>query len=307
MTRIGALWLAVVVCAATASSTSRVHAQQSRSARDGVYTDVQAKRGEAISRMGCVACHGPALTGDIAPPLAGQDFLSVWGKQPLSNLFDKVNNTMPADALGTLTRPQVADLIAYILQANRFPAGSAELASDEAVLRQISLAPAPATIASAPATAPPGMSFPAVGNLNQVMRGTLFPSSNVLFDVQTQDPGARQKGARPDAATTTARYGDVYDPWAVVDAAAIAIAEAGPMLMTPGRRCENGKPVPVDRADWQRYVQGLVEVGRAAYRAAQTRSQAAVSEVTNQISDACANCHRVYRDTPSAATRCTPP
>ena len=139
------------------------------------------------------------------------------------------------------------------------------------------------------------------------MRGILFPSANVLFDVQTQDPGARQRpGARADATTTTARYGDVYDPWIVVDAAAISIAEAGPLLMTRGRRCENGKPVPVDRADWQQYVQGLVEVGRAAYRASQTRNQEAVRDVTNQISDACANCHRVYRDTPTAAMRCTP-
>ena len=31
------------------------------------------------------------------------------------------------------------------------------------------------------------------------------------------------------------------------------------------------------------------------------------SDVTNQISDACANCHRVYRDVPTAAMRCTPP
>jgi len=93
----------------------------------------------------------------------------------------------------------------------------------------------------------------------------------------------------------------------VVDAAAISIAEAAPLLMTRGRRCENGKPAPVDRADWQQYVQGLAEVGRAAFRASQTRNQAAVSDVTNQISDACANCHRVYRDTPTAAMRCTPP
>ena len=39
----------------------------------------------------------------------------------------------------------------------------------------------------------------------------------------------------------------------------------------------------------------------------QTRSQDAVSDATNTISDACANCHRVYRDVPSAAMRCTPP
>src|SRR6185369_3185107 len=106
---------------------------------------------------------------------------------------------------------------------------------------------------------------------------------------------------------TSARYGDVYDSWTLVDTAAIALAEAAPLLMTPGRRCENGKPVPVDRADWQRYVQGLVEVGRAAYRASQTRNQDAVAKIADQLSDTCANCHRMYRDVASAAMRCTPP
>jgi cytochrome c556 len=51
----------------------------------------------------------------------------------------------------------------------------------------------------------------------------------------------------------------------------------------------------------------VVDAGRAAYRAAQTRRQDAVSEATNGISDACANCHRVYRDVANAAMRCTPP
>jgi hypothetical protein len=52
--------------------------------------------------------------------------------------------------------------------------------------------------------------------------------------------------------------------------------------------------------------QGLVNAGREAYRASQTRNQEAVSDATNVLSDACANCHRVYRDVPSAAMRCTP-
>ena len=46
---------------------------------------------------------------------------------------------MPADAPGTLSRPQVADLVAYMLQANQFPAGSAELGVGDAALKQISL------------------------------------------------------------------------------------------------------------------------------------------------------------------------
>jgi mono/diheme cytochrome c family protein len=277
------MWAAAVSLSvfvlALVMSFGHAHAQQARSAREGVYTAAQAARGQALYTNQCALCHGEALEGAMGPPLAGPLFLDIWSAMAASELFDKIHNTMPADAAGTLSRPQVADLVAYVLQANQFPAGSVELGSEDAGLERISLAGAGRGAAPAPAGS--AVSFPATGTLNQVMRGVLFPSSNVLFDVQTQDPSARKGGARAEAGTTTARYGDVYEPWQVVDAAAIAIAESGPMLMTPGRRCENGKPVPVDRADWQKYVQGLVEVGRAAYKASQSRNVEAVSEVTN--------------------------
>ena len=215
---------------------------------------------------------------------------------------------MPAEAPGTLSPAQVADIVAYVLQANQFRAGTTDLGTSEAALKLVSLGTASRrTAGAAPAAAEPSLSFPATGNLNQVMRGILFPSSNVLFDVQTQDPSARKAGTRPEAATTSARYGDVYEPWAIVDAAAISLAEVGPLLMTPGRRCENGKPVPVDQANWQQWVRDLGDAGRAAYKASQSRNAEMVSEATNQISDSCANCHRVYRDVASAAQRCTPP
>ena len=301
--RYAVLCLSLFLCGLIGYS-SRLQAQQPRTSKDGVYTAAQAKRGEAVYKEKCVACHGARLEGDLGPPLTGDAFLGIWGGLSLSELFDKIHNTMPADMPGTLTRPQAVDVVAYILQANQSPAGAAVLA--EAALKQISLAGG-ATPAGAAAPAS-NASFPATGTVNQVMRGILFPSSNVLFDVQTADPGTQGKGgARPEAAATTVRYGNVYEPWQIVDAAAIAIAESGPILMAPGRRCENGKPAPVDRADWQGYVRGLVDAGRAAYKASQTRDQATVAEVTNVISDACANCHRVYRDVPTNAGRCTPP
>jgi mono/diheme cytochrome c family protein len=282
-----------------------VHAQN-QTAKDGVYTAGQAIRGKSIFDMRCAVCHGEMLEGAAGPPLAGDVFLGPRNGQPVSELFDKIRATMPADAPGTLEPAQVADLVAFILQANKFPAARSELGPATALLKQITLVaanPPPGAAASSST-----QTFPVTGTVNQIMRGILFPSSNVLFDVQTQDPGVGSKGgtARGDANTTSTRYGDVYSPWQVVDAAAVSIAEIGPVLMQP-RRCENGKPAPVNRADWRQYVQGVVEAGRAAYRASQTRSQDAVSEATNTISDACANCHRVYRDVPSAAMRCTPP
>jgi mono/diheme cytochrome c family protein len=297
----------VGVLALALSASVSLRAQQTRTVKEGVYTAAQATRGQATFQMRCAVCHGDMLEGLAGPPLTGDVFLGPRDKQPVADLFDKIHNTMPADAPGTLEPQQVADLASFILQANKFPAGKAELGTDSAALKQIALvAPSPAPASAAAGPAP---TFPITGTLNQVMRGILFPSSNVLFDVQTKDPGAGSKGgvARGDATTTSTRYGDVYAPWMVVDAAAISIAEIGPVLMQPGRRCENGKPVPVDRADWKQYVQGVVEAGRAAYRASQTRSQDAVSDATNVISDACANCHRVYRDVSSAAMRCTPP
>jgi hypothetical protein len=44
---------------------------------------------------------------------------------------------MPENAPGKLSRAQIADLIAYLLAANRFPEGKAELDKQAEVLKQI--------------------------------------------------------------------------------------------------------------------------------------------------------------------------
>ena len=94
----------------------------------------------------------------------------------------------------------------------------------------------------------------------------------------------------------------IYSGWELVDYAAIAIAESAPLLLLPGRRCENGRPVPVEQPDWVQFTEAMADAGRAAYRASQSRNQEAVSEVTNQIADACLQCHDVYRDKPGGTT-----
>jgi hypothetical protein len=82
----------------------------------------------------------------------------------------------------------------------------------------------------------------------------------------------------------------------MIDYAAIALAESAPLMLTPGRRCENGKPVPVSDPEWIKFTQELAEAGRLAYKASQTRNQEKISDSTNQLNDACLNCHLVYRD-----------
>jgi hypothetical protein len=142
------------------------------------------------------------------------------------------------------------------------------------------------------------------------MRGILFPSSNLIFDVQVRDPGDQTNPggttSSPDA-TLTVRFGGIYAGWQLVDYAAVALAESAPLMLTPGRRCENGKPVPVERADWVKFTQELAEAGKAVYKASQSRNREAVSDASNQVADACLNCHVAYRDKPGGlAAHCVP-
>ncbi len=141
--------------------------------------------------------------------------------------------------------------------------------------------------------------FPPAGNLAQVMRGILFPNANILFNVQTHDPAEKQPPVEPPSSgdfdwITWGR--SIYPGWEFVDYAAVALAESAPLMLTPGRKCENGKPVPVSDPEWIKFTEELAEAGRAAYKATQTRNQETVSDVTNVISEACSHCHQMYRD-----------
>jgi quinoprotein glucose dehydrogenase len=115
-------------------------AQTSRSVWDGVYTKEQAKRGEALYAQECASCHGLTLNGgEMAPPLAGGEFMSNWNGLTVGDLFDRIRTTMPANAPGQLNREKTADILAEILSVNQFPAGSAELARQSEALKEIRL------------------------------------------------------------------------------------------------------------------------------------------------------------------------
>src|SRR5687767_13004061 len=95
-----------------------------RTSMDGIYTDAQAKRGEALYAENCAACHGAELGGDpYAPALAGPVFNAKWRDRPVGDLFDYTRLTMPQTFPNSLSREQVADVLAFILQKNRLPPG----------------------------------------------------------------------------------------------------------------------------------------------------------------------------------------
>ena len=113
----------------------------SRSVWDGVYTKQQAGRGQSAYREECLKCHAENLMGgEAAPALAGDEFLQKWNGQTAGDLFDLIRKTMPSEDPGTLSRRQYADIVAYILSVNEFPAGQKELESDTAPLNDIRIA-----------------------------------------------------------------------------------------------------------------------------------------------------------------------
>jgi S-disulfanyl-L-cysteine oxidoreductase SoxD len=105
-----------------------VNAQATRSVWDGVYTEEQAKRGGALYFERCVHCHGPTLGGiDAASPLTGPTFNGNWNGVSLDLMLDRVRTTMPVDNPASLSRQQIADLLAYVFSVNKFPAGKTDL------------------------------------------------------------------------------------------------------------------------------------------------------------------------------------
>jgi hypothetical protein len=145
------------------------------------------------------------------------------------------------------------------------------------------------------------------GDLRQVMRGILFPNSNVVFLAQGTDPATVPKDA--DGTTSVNPLASVYGGWEAIENSSIALAEAANLLTIPGRTCANGKPVPVQNADWQRFVQGLRDAGLASYKAAQTKDMDKMLDAADTLTNACSDCHDVYREKTEQrggdAARCT--
>jgi mono/diheme cytochrome c family protein len=105
---------------------------------DGAYTEDQAKRGDSVYKKECASCHGASLEGGgDAGPLVGPAFTSNWNGVTVGDLFDRIRVSMPQNRPGTLSRQQIADVLAYILGANKFPAGKGELAAESERLKLI--------------------------------------------------------------------------------------------------------------------------------------------------------------------------
>ena len=117
--------------AASLLTVARMHARAEASVWDGIYTEEQAKAGQAVYVKECASCHRDQLQGHgTNPPLTGSGFVEKWDGQALGDLFEKIQTSMPADHPGRLSRDENASVLAYILQFDGFPAGEQKLQTD---------------------------------------------------------------------------------------------------------------------------------------------------------------------------------
>jgi mono/diheme cytochrome c family protein len=127
-----------------AGTAALLHSQAIASVRDGAYTLEQSMRGDQAYRADCASCHGSTLEGSgQAPPLADAEFARNWDGLPLGDLFERIQRTMPADRPGEMSRTRTADIVAFLLKANKLPDGSRELPSAPDALNAIRFEAAP--------------------------------------------------------------------------------------------------------------------------------------------------------------------
>jgi quinoprotein glucose dehydrogenase len=131
----------IAACAVlTVIAGLQVARAQAASVVEGVYTEDQVKKGAALYKEQCAACHGDDLAGnDIIPGLTGDTFATNWTGKSLGEFYEKINLTMPALDPGSLTGDQTAEIIAVILSANKYPAGTTALANTIEALNPVKI------------------------------------------------------------------------------------------------------------------------------------------------------------------------
>ena len=108
-----------------------------------------------------------------------------------------------------------------------------------------------------------------VATVKQLMKAIVIPSSDAVFQVAAKEPKNEEQ-------------------WAAVQNSALALAEAGNLLMI-GSRAK-------DRGEWMKESQALVDLGAAAFKAAEAKDAEAVAKAGDEIYNVCESCHNKYME-----------
>src|SRR3954465_2886769 len=154
------------------------------------------------------------------------------------------------------------------------------------------------------AQAPPRSAQQVHANLNQLMRGSLYPAANVVFSAQAENPADVKPIPGQDPSMATDPLTSTFGGWLAVENAALTLAESANLLSIPGRTCANGVPVPITDPAWATGLQQLRDASTEAYRGAQVKDQDKMIANSERLSEACAACHRKWRDRKTPENRC---
>jgi cytochrome c556 len=115
----------------------------------------------------------------------------------------------------------------------------------------------------------PSESLAPTATMKQLMLDLIHPASNdILLMINRGGP-------------------ENENDWATVRRSALTLAEAGNLLMMPGRAR--------DDSDWPKDVKMLVDAGNSAYKAAEAKNAQALAAVAAPLDASCTNCHKQYR------------
>jgi cytochrome c len=132
------LTVATIACLAFASRLLVAQGASGRTVWDGVFTEVQASRGEAAYGRSCAACHKEDMLGSgTAPAVAGEEFFRRWNESTLDDLVQTMKSSMPQDAPNSLTAQVYVDIVTYLLKASGSPTGSEELTANRDRLKLV--------------------------------------------------------------------------------------------------------------------------------------------------------------------------
>jgi hypothetical protein len=145
---------------------------------------------------------------------------------------------------------------------------------------------------------------PAPADMNQLMRGVLYPAANVVFFAQGDNPAEVKFVPGHDPNMSTDPLTSTFGGWVAVENAALALAESATLLSIPGRRCANGVPAPTKDPAWEAFVQQVRDAGTKAYAAAQAKDQDKIIEASEALNATCSGCHRKWRDRKTPDNRC---
>lgn len=141
--------VSAVSVALAATASGRVLDQEAKTGAaktvwDGAYTEEQAGRGQAQYKQSCAACHGQDLRGDnTAPSLIEESFAFLFDNMTLGELFGRIQAKMPPDRPNSLPGQRYCDVLAFLLQSNKFPAGGVELNAESDALDKIRITARP--------------------------------------------------------------------------------------------------------------------------------------------------------------------